>query len=37
VNEPSGRFIDDQERGVFQNDRRIHQSILVQREVWVEV
>jgi len=37
VNKPPSRFIDDQERGVFQNDRRIHQSRLVQREVWVEV
>jgi hypothetical protein len=37
VNKPTGRFIDDQKRGVFQNDRRVHQSRLVQREVWVEV
>jgi hypothetical protein len=30
VDEPTGRFIDDQERGVFQSDRRIHQGTLVQ-------
>jgi hypothetical protein len=30
VNEPSGWFIDDQERGVFRNDRRVHKSRLVQ-------
>jgi hypothetical protein len=30
VNKPASRFIDDQKRGVFQNDRRIHQSTLVQ-------
>jgi hypothetical protein len=37
VDEPTGWFVDDQKRGVFQNDRRIHQSRLVQREVSVEV
>jgi hypothetical protein len=37
VNQPAGRFIDDQKRGVFQNDRRIHERTLVQIEVWVEV
>jgi len=37
VDEPTIWFVDDQKRGVFQNDRRIHQSRLVQREVWVEV
>jgi hypothetical protein len=30
VDEPTGRFIDDQERGVFCNDRRLHKSRLVQ-------
>ena len=30
VNKPASRFIHDQKRGVFQNDRRIHQSTLVQ-------
>ena len=30
VDEPTGWFVDDQKRGVFQNDRRIHQSTLVQ-------
>ena len=37
MNEPAGRFIDDQERGVFQDNRRIHERTLVQRVVWVEV
>ena len=37
VNQPASRFIDDEERGVFQNDRRIHERTLVQIEVWVEV
>ena len=37
VNEPASRFIHNQKRGVFQNDRRIHQSRLVQRVVSVEV
>jgi len=37
VDEPASRFIDNQKRGVFQNNRRIHQRILVQREVSVEV
>ena len=37
VDEPTGWFVDDQKRGVFQNDRRIHQSRLVQRDDWVEV
>jgi hypothetical protein len=30
VDEPTSWFVDDQKRGVFQNDRRIHQSTLVQ-------
>ena len=30
VDEPASRFIHNQKRGVFQNDRRIHQSTLVQ-------
>jgi hypothetical protein len=30
VNQPAGRFIDDQKRGVFCNDRRLHKSRLVQ-------
>jgi hypothetical protein len=37
VDKPTGWFVDDQKRGVFQNNRRIHQRILVQREVSVEV
>ena len=37
VNKPPSRFIDDQKRGMFQNDRRIHERTLVQKEVWVEV
>ena len=37
VNKPTGRFIHDEKRGVFQNDRRIHERTLVQIEVWVEV
>ena len=37
VDEPARRFIDDQERGVFQDNRRIHERTLVQRVVWVEV
>jgi hypothetical protein len=37
VNEPAVRFIDDQKRGVFENNRRTHEITLVQREVWVEV
>jgi hypothetical protein len=36
MDEPTGRFIDDQERGVFQHDRGIHKGRLVQRVVWVE-
>lgn len=36
VDEPASRFIDDQERGVFQHDRGIHKRRLVQRVVWVE-
>jgi hypothetical protein len=30
MDEPTGRFIDNQKRGVFQNDPRIHHSTLVQ-------
>ena len=30
VDKPASRFIDDQERGVFCNDRRVHKSRLVQ-------
>ena len=37
VDKPTGWFVDDEERGVFEDDRRIHKRILVQREVWVEV
>ena len=37
VDEPAGRFIDDQKRGVFQDDRRIHKRTLVQIQVSVEV
>jgi hypothetical protein len=29
VNKPAGRFVDDQERGMFQDDRRIHKRTLV--------
>ena len=36
VNEPAGRFINDQERGMFQDDRRIHKSTLVQLQASVE-
>ena len=36
VNQPAGRFIDDQKRDVFQHDRGIHKRRLVQRVVWVE-
>jgi len=36
VNKPTGRFIDDQERGMFKDDRRIHQRTLVQIQVSVE-
>ena len=36
VNEPSRRFIDDQERGMFQDYRRTHKRRLVQRVVWVK-
>jgi len=37
VDEPTGWFIDDEERGVFLDDRRIHKRTLVQIQVWVEV
>ena len=37
VDKPASRFIDDQERGVLEDDRRIHQSTLVQIQVSVEV
>ena len=37
VNEPSGRFIDDQKGGVFKDNCRTHKMTLVHREVWVEV
>jgi hypothetical protein len=37
VNEPSGRLIDDQKSGVFQDNRGIHERTLVQREVGIEV
>ena len=37
VDEPASRFIDDQERGVFQDNRGIHKRRLVEREVSVEV
>jgi hypothetical protein len=30
MDEPTGRFIDNQKRGVFQNDPRIHHRTLVQ-------
>ena len=30
VNKPTRRFVDDQKRGMFQDDRRIHKSTLVQ-------
>jgi hypothetical protein len=30
VNKPASRFIDDQKRGVFQDDRGIHRGTLVQ-------
>ena len=36
MNKPASRFIDDQERGVFQHDRGIHKGRLVQRVVCVE-
>ena len=37
VNEPTGWFIDDQKRDVFQDNRGIHERTLVQRGVWIEV
>ena len=37
VDEPTGRFIDDQKSGVFQDNRGIHERTLVQREVGIEV
>ena len=37
VNKPTGRFVDDQKRGVFQDDRRIHKKTIVQIPVLVEV
>ena len=37
VDEPTGRFIDDQKSGVFQDPRGIHERTLVQREVGIEV
>jgi hypothetical protein len=37
VDEPTGWFVDDQERGVFQDNRGIHQRRLVQRDDRVEV
>jgi len=36
VNEPTRRFVDDQKRGVFQNDRRTHEKTLVQIQASVE-
>ena len=36
VNEPTGWFIHDEERGVLENDGRIHRIRLVQISVWVE-
>ena len=37
VDEPTGRFIDDQKSGLFQDNRGIHERTLVQREVGIEV
>ena len=37
VDEPTGWFIDDQKRDVFQDNRGIHERTLVQRGVWIEV
>ena len=37
VNEPAGRFIDDEEKGMLQDNRRIHERRLVQIHVSVEV
>jgi hypothetical protein len=37
VDKPASRFIDNQKRGVFQDNRGIHARTLVQIEVWVEV
>jgi len=37
VNEPASRFIDDEERGMLQDNRRIHERSLVQIQVSVEV
>jgi hypothetical protein len=37
VDEPTGWFVDDQEKGVFQDNRGIHQRRLVQRDDRVEV
>ena len=37
VNKPTGRFVDDQKRRMFQDNRRIHEKTLVQIHVSVEV
>ncbi len=37
VNQPAGRFIDDEKRGMLQDNRRIHERRLVQIQVSVEV
>jgi hypothetical protein len=37
VNKPASRFIDDQEKGMFQDDCRIHEGTVVENRVLVEV